>query len=422
MAKTTPLDRESVDIGRRARMIRKRRGLSLEVVAGLAGITKGYLSMLENGQRGFQRRGLIEDLASALGCSVADLTGQPYLPGDRATAEAQLVIAEITPLLYEDSVPDLPARPVDQLARQAAQANTHCDEARIALAGRQLGALLTELQIHAASGTRATRHTALTALVESYVVAFGVARALGHPQLAVQAMRRGQTASAQLADPALAGFAGLALAGAFSRLGARHTATTVLDQARAIVEPDANPAGPDVRSAEALGMTHLLAAQLASRDQRSGQAQTHLSEATDLARRTGERNTLNWHFGPANVAAWSLAISVEQGNGTAHAEQLDAELPHAASAGRRSRLHLDLARGYAQAEGVRDTEAIRHLDTADRIAPTRIRNDPIARDLVSDLSGRARRRSWELDSLRNRLGIEAPGSGKMFTTRGYSSR
>jgi hypothetical protein len=65
-------------IGSRARVIRRRSGMSLRVVAELAGITKGYLSMLELGQRGFNRRGLIDDLATALGCSVADLTGQPY--------------------------------------------------------------------------------------------------------------------------------------------------------------------------------------------------------------------------------------------------------------------------------------------------------------------------------------------------------
>jgi hypothetical protein len=73
-------------------------------------------------------------------------------------------------------------------------------------------------------------------------------------------------------------------------------------------------------------------------------------------------------------------------------------------------LHLDLARGYAQAAGDRDSEAIRHLDTADRIAPTRIRNDPIARDLVIVLDRRARRSVWELDSLRNRFGLGGQGS------------
>jgi transcriptional regulator with XRE-family HTH domain len=55
----------------------------LDVVAGLAGISKQYLSALERGQRGFNRRGLLDDLATALCCSVADLTGQPYLPPDR---------------------------------------------------------------------------------------------------------------------------------------------------------------------------------------------------------------------------------------------------------------------------------------------------------------------------------------------------
>ncbi|MGH4009195.1 MAG: hypothetical protein ACRDTH_13750, partial [Pseudonocardiaceae bacterium] len=238
---------------------------------------------------------------------------------------------------------------------------------------------------------------------------FGMARPLGHPQLAVQAMDRGQAAAVRLGDPALAGFAALARAGAFSRLGARRTATAALAEARAAVEREADPTGSDVRAAEALGMTHLLAAQLAGRDKRTADADTHLAEAADLARATGERNTLAWHFGPANVAAWSLAIAVERGEGPGHAERLDANPVEPRSAGRRSRWHLDLARGYAQAEGSRDSEAIRHLDTADRIAPTRIRNDPMARDLLLALDRRARRRVWELGSLRNRFGIGRQG-------------
>ena len=62
-----------------------------------------------------------------------------------------------------------------------------------------------------------------------------------------------------------------------------------------------------------------------------------------------------------------------------------------------------------QAHGSRDPEAIRHLDTADRIAPVLIRNDPIARDLVRVLDRRAKRRVWELDSLCNRFGIGGQG-------------
>ncbi|MDQ3274934.1 MAG: helix-turn-helix domain-containing protein [Actinomycetota bacterium] len=47
MSTTARVGRESTEIGRRARLIRRRRGLSLDVVAGLAGFSKGYLSLLE---------------------------------------------------------------------------------------------------------------------------------------------------------------------------------------------------------------------------------------------------------------------------------------------------------------------------------------------------------------------------------------
>jgi hypothetical protein len=90
-------------------------------------VTWRYLSMLELGQRGVNRRGLIDDLASALGCSMADLTGQPYLPPDRATADAMATVPSIALAVCACTlrdVPDIPARPVTKLARLARQANT----------------------------------------------------------------------------------------------------------------------------------------------------------------------------------------------------------------------------------------------------------------------------------------------------------
>src|ERR1700754_3386648 len=95
-------------IGQRARTIRRRRGLSLDTAAGLAGITKGYLSRLERGERSFTRRGLLEDLAAALGCSVADLTGQPYLAPDQQTAEAAAAIPALNLVFYDATLDDVP--------------------------------------------------------------------------------------------------------------------------------------------------------------------------------------------------------------------------------------------------------------------------------------------------------------------------
>ncbi len=403
---------EAWSIGAEARRIRHRRGLSLEVVAGFAGITPEYLSMLERGLRGFNRRGLIENLAEALGCSVADLTGQPYLPPDRATAAAMATVPSIELAIHDctlDNVPDIPARPVAELVRLARHANTQCDETQYALAGRDFAAVITELHIQAATGDSDTRRAALAALVEAGIAASGTVRALGHGSVAEVLAQRGYDAARLLGDPALTGFVSMQHAGTLIRLGARRRATAVLGAALVDLEPVADPTAADNGPAQAAGMLHLASAQLSARQGRSGDADTHLAQAAELASATGECNDLNYHFDSVNVAAWSVSIGVELQRGPDAAERVAATVPQLtavlASANRRSLLHLDLARGWAQAGGDRDAEAIRYLDTADRIAPTLIRNDPIARDLVVILDRRARRRVWELDSLANRFGI-----------------
>jgi hypothetical protein len=250
--------------------------------------------------------------------------------------------------------------------------------------------------------------------VEACIAASGTVRALGHGALAAAVARRGYDAAEMLDDPALMGFASMQRAGTLIRLGARHRAAVVLGAALVAVESDVDPTAPDTGPAQAAGMLHLASAQLSSRERRSGDADTHLTQAAELARATGECNDLNYHFGSASVAAWSVSIGVELERGPDAAERIRTDVPRLiavlASAERRSGLHLDIARGWAQAGGDLDAEAIRYLDAADRIAPTRIRNDPIARDLVLALERRAKRRVWELDSLRNRFGIDGQRS------------
>jgi transcriptional regulator with XRE-family HTH domain/tetratricopeptide (TPR) repeat protein len=61
------------NLGARLRALRHRRGMTLEVLAGLSGKTAAYLSMIENGKRPLDRYSLIVSLASALGVPPADL-------------------------------------------------------------------------------------------------------------------------------------------------------------------------------------------------------------------------------------------------------------------------------------------------------------------------------------------------------------
>ncbi|GGM50927.1 transcriptional regulator [Longimycelium tulufanense] len=410
MPKTSRPKLPPADIGERARMIRRRRGMSLAVTAGLAGISKSYLSMLESGERRFERRSLINNLAAALGCSVVDLTGEPYGPADRRGAEALQAVPEIQLALHDctlDDVPDLPARPATMLADAVHDRMTaYLDQCRYDLAGRGLGALLTELQIIVATRGGEERQTALALLVEACLVAFGVTKNLGHPDLALEAARRGYEAARLSDDPALLGWASQRRAQALQRVGADRRAAAVLEKAIDALEPIADPSSEHTDAAEAYGLLHLTAAMNAARLDDADQADSHLDEATRLAARSGERNGMGQHFGPANVAVWKISVGVELGRGAAVEQNaVDVDFGILGSADRLGMLHVDLARALAQEGGIRDWEAVQHLDRADRLAPLRIRQDPVAREVLVELENRARIRTWELGSLRNRFGL-----------------
>ncbi len=405
-----------LSIGERARKIRKRRGLSLDVAGGLAGISGPYLSMLERGLRGFNRRGLIEDLANALGCSVADLTGQPYLAPDRATAEGRVALSGISLALNDfgpDEVPDVTPRPLDELVAWADSANEHRDQAQFSLAGRDLGTLLTELQAHALTAGPADRAHAFTALVQSCILAGDVAKALaGNIDLSVSAARRGYDMACRHGDPGLIGFSRWWWSLPLMWLNARGRASRVLTAGIDELGPSVHLRSEDTLAAEMLGMMHLAQAQRAARDKQHDDAHAHLAEAGAIAARIGECNGMRMHFGPTNIALWRLAVGIELDEGGRAYELATRTPPDVAvlnSKCRASALYFDLARALVQDGPHRDVEAIRHLDTADRLAPVRIRNDPIARDLVVTLDRRARRRVWELDSLRHRFGVGGQG-------------
>ncbi|MGH3623860.1 MAG: helix-turn-helix domain-containing protein [Sciscionella sp.] len=398
------------DIGRRARMIRRRRGLSLNVTAGLVGISAGYLSRLERGARRFDRGGLLSALAEALGCSMIDLTGQPYLPAGRAGTEVVATLPGIREAVYDatlDNPQDIAARPVAELVAASRAADAHRDQGHYGAAGRGLGALIAELHV-AVNGTGDDRRVALATLAQACHVASAIAEVMGHQDLALAAATREHEAAVQLDDPTLLGLARYGWAQTWAKVGARRRAGTVVGRSLAELEPVADPTALDTGPAEMLGMMHLYAAKLAARSGRSDDTRSHLDAARQLADRTGERNTAMQHFGPTNVVVWTVAIGADLGQGPAVYEQVPPDRVDLAILNSRVRTgcyHLDLARALGQDEGPRDAEALRHLDTADRAAPQLIRHSPVARAVLSGLEQRARRRVWELDSLRNRFGV-----------------
>jgi hypothetical protein len=119
---------------------------------------------------------------------------------------------------------------------------------------------------------------------------------------------------------------------------------------------------------------------------------------------------------PCQRCHLGVNVAVELQRGPEVAARANSQVPRLLSTlgspVRGGALYFDLARACAQAQGARDGEAIGYLDAADRLAPQYVRPDPMARELVAELDRRARRRIWELDSLRNRFGI-----GELSTRR-----
>lgn len=418
MARTKLVGHEPTEIGRRARVIRRHRGLSVEVVAGLAGMSEHELSMLESGERRFGGRGQIEDLASAIGCPITVLTGQPYLPVDRASADALAVVPGIREAILGTTLEEpfeRPSRPVTDLAQGTQQACEHLDQDRYAAAGRGLGTLLSELQIRATEDGD-TCNEALAALVTACHVAATITGVIGYHDLALSAGRRGLDAATRLGDPVVLGLARFTWTQMWINVAARPQAQKANGLALAELDTVADPAAADTGAAELLGMHHLLAATLAARAGQAGGAHEHLDQARTLAARTGERNTAMLHFGPTNVALWTLSVGADLGQGPrgyerVHHDPLDVAGLH--SRERTGAYHFDAARALAQHGGDRDDEAIGHLDLADRAAPVRTHNDPITRELTEELTQRARRYLQQVDRLLDRFGLTGQRSPRV---------
>src|SRR5947199_5192726 len=68
----------SVGVGGRIAVLRRRRGLSQAVLAGLVGRSESWLSQVERGMRSVDRLSVLLDMARVLQVEVEALTGRPW--------------------------------------------------------------------------------------------------------------------------------------------------------------------------------------------------------------------------------------------------------------------------------------------------------------------------------------------------------
>ncbi len=400
------MEPEGLTIGERIRACRRFRGMTLQELADLSGLSKGFLSMVENGRRTLDRRSHLDAVANALQVSLADLTGQPYR-ADKAQSAAHAAIPALQVALMDSALDDpldIPARPLHLLADDvslAGRLEKACDYAEL---GRILPNLISELHVRAVTGEGSEREAALQLLVQSCQGAFYTLKDLGYNELAWIAADQAHQAATRLGDPVWISAAEFLRCHALMGAKARQRALRRAVRAADLLQPHLD----DRLAAEMYGMLHLTAALASATLTKPDTADDHLSEAAAIADRTGECDSelLRTGFGPTNVGIWRIAIAMELGDperaiaASAHVE------PDRLWRGRRAMFYCDLGRAYARIPG-KERLAVEKLREAEKLAPQRIRAYPMARDTVATMLNRARAGAGgrDLRGLAYRMGI-----------------
>lgn len=397
------VDMEDGQVGRRVREVRQWRRMNLEVVAGIAGISTSYLSLIERGKRPVTTRQLLESIAAALRVSPAELTGRPYAPSDADSVKVSAAMAAMTDAVTGWRVgetPDVSPRPwhdvradLTRLTQQLRPESDYAGQAEI----------VPGLIRHLLAGVAIPdcREEALVGLLETYHAVVNMAGKLGVPGLSTLATERMNQVAQELGDSAHIGLAAWARAHALSGTNRARQ----YDLAVAVADDEQS-------RTEVRGMANLTAALASAAQNQTDAAESHLSEAAKLAERI-EPDVSPWgqmQFGRTNVGIWRVAIGVELGQGAKVAEIAANVHAESITKSRRGAFYIDLGRGLISDRKTR-SRGIVELMRAEKIAPQQFSNNVFARETVASLLYSARREAGgrELRYLAWRLGIPPTG-------------
>lgn len=399
------MDIEDSTIGQRAREIRAWRRLSLSAVAGLAGMSPGYLSMIERGLRPVTKRKVLEALASALRVDPSELTGKPYTPTDERSAIARTAIAPLLNALCWrlGEFPDAPARTWTAIRADIEHHERLRFSADLAGQAEVVPGLIRDL-LSIADDPR-TRREVLVALLRVYDNAGGMLLALGVPAGGLLAVERVSQVAEALDDPVWSAVA------EWSRVQRHHGVDRSRQYALAVRALDRAPS----THPETVGMLHLTAALSSAVLGDVDRAGTHLREAAELADGLQPDVSL-WPgagmmlFGRTNVAIWRTAIGLEVGEHSWVHDHADAVRLNGISVNRQSAYWVDYGRALL-ADRSRRGQGVQALLRAEQVAPQHFRNNAYARESVRDLLGSSHSPTSgrELRGLAWRIGIAPKG-------------
>lgn len=387
-------------LGERIRARRQLRRWSLRHAADRAGINASTWMRIERGELRTDRY-MLCDLASALECSVSELTGRPHVPGDRALETAHARTEAAWRALVEIAPDEPPARPAPPIAELEARV-AHLTERRLAsdyaTTVDLLPALLVDL--HAASTGREAA-TALRLTIDATHTAMLTLRHLGYAAEPTLAAERCRQAAEQLDEPVPLAVADWTRAHAAFASGSFARAYNLAGRNIDGLAPHLSLG----TAHEVIGMLHLTAAVAVLGERRVDDARSHLAEAQRLAGITGETTSWTMLFGPANVGVWAMQVEIDSGEPGRAVEIAETVDSGVLSTARRASFHVEFARALTDIR--QDEVAVKHLLVAERTAPQLTRSSVAARETARFLLHKARREAGgsALRGLCERFGV-----------------
>nr|CEL13962.1 Putative transcriptional regulator [Kibdelosporangium sp. MJ126-NF4] len=405
------MDIEDTQIGRRVREIRAWRQQSQTALAGLAGISPAYLSMIERGLRPVSKRATLEALALALRVAPNELVGKPFAPSDPLSSDAHAAVEGVERAMAIYELGHDPGGPIrgwpeiqDDIDRLVDLAHVHAD---FAAQGELAPVLMAELH---AVYVRQPHHraAALIGLIRCYSSCSWVTKQVGGRGLPLLAARLAQQCAEALDEPAWHGYA------AWLRGDATGQISRAQQYARSVaVADDLTRSLDELDVIQAYGMLHLSAALAAAAQADHDTSNTHLAEAEAVANRLDDEvgSFARLWFGRTNVAIWKVTLATEFGEGGRVAELARDVHPEVIPApARQASFYCDYGRSLVAERATHD-EGLTALLRAEKLAPQWTRNDMFVREAVGDLLRQARRDSGdrELRGLAWRMGVAPLG-------------
>jgi transcriptional regulator with XRE-family HTH domain len=389
-------------IGRRLRQIRKSRGKSLVVIAGLAGMSKSQLDRIERGEVALDKLSEIVALANALQIAPSDLMRLPVpAPANGHTDSATEAVRLALDAIDADGLDGL-VLPVEILRDQVTRIHAQRRACQFAEVATDLPALIRNLHTTLATGADRGELLDLAVYLHTHVTRLWLSRVAAPDDLIRRTVFLARRLSQQRDEVTTLGMAGFGAADTLLNGGAFRLGRALLNSLT-LPPVTANTAGLVCQ----LTMCHAQAAVL---DGRPDDVAAPMDAAAELAERfgvTGDTGSLGFAHTRADVGLVRMALALEAGEpDQAVSIARDVHAEHHPFPSGQAHYWMHYGRALARLRGRRD-DAVRALRTAEDIFPIKVRRDPLVRDVIATLLPGTRRDAVgvELRGMAHRAGL-----------------